>query len=532
MRNPSIIVLVLTWPCVAHAQPTFQKIYQSGTSYTQDLIELPGSNVLTALGGTLLVNPQGHVEHASSFFGYGTYRTQTIRTLGENNYCFTTGTIAAPCEPGSTTLSLIRPVLGKMDSLGAVLQMKSYEFDPAICRGSNGGLEVTADKGALTWGRTRNFFALRVDSTLEPVWSKQVVGPGGFQFIKELPGGDLLAGITMDTAGAVVARMDADGNFVWVKSYIRPKGFVHDALIESDSSFIITGITDTTGLDFFQTLPGSFQPKLFMMKLNGNGDVQWCKGWIDPTFRWYTGRPSRIVRALDGNYAVLATLGMPENNLEYRPILMKTDTNGDTLWTRSMGASGYIYMARTLLAYSDGGYMFSGIVQGNLPGGNSGLCYILKTDSLGHFGCQEQHYPLQVLDLFPADSSFTLNSIAGSATATPIFVSDSIVDPALFTAWDACTFVTQLPPDLSRSRRRPSIRPNPNTGRFTVAFADPLVAESYYSAYDAMGRLLYQRPLPTGATLEEVDLSRFGRGTYVIKFTSPEEVCHERVVVE
>jgi len=32
--------------------------------------------------------------------------------------------------------------------------------------------------------------------------------------------------------------------------------------------------------------------------------------------------------------------------------------------------------------------------------------------------------------------------------------------------------------------------------------------------------------------LEEVDLSRFGRGTYVIKFTDPEGVCHERVVVE
>ena len=42
----------------------------------------------------------------------------------------------------------------------------------------------------------------------------------------------------------------------------------------------------------------------------------------------------------------------------------------------------------------------------------------------------------------------------------------------------------------------------------------------------------HQRPLPTGATLEEMDLSRYGRGTYVIKFTDRDGVCYERVVVE
>ncbi len=85
---------------------------------------------------------------------------------------------------------------------------------------------------------------------------------------------------------------------------------------------------------------------------------------------------------------------------------------------------------------------------------------------------------------------------------------------------------------MVRSQSKPSVRPNPNTGRFTVVFQDPLMAESYYSVYDAMGRLLYQRPLATGKTTEEVDLSRFGTGTYVIKFTDPQGTCYERVVVE
>lgn len=75
-------------------------------------------------------------------------------------------------------------------------------------------------------------------------------------------------------------------------------------------------------------------------------------------------------------------------------------------------------------------------------------------------------------------------------------------------------------------------RPNPTPGLITVQFTDPLQAESYYSVYDTMGRLLNQRPWPKGSATEEVDLSRFGSGTYVLKFTSPEGVCTERVVVE
>ncbi len=76
------------------------------------------------------------------------------------------------------------------------------------------------------------------------------------------------------------------------------------------------------------------------------------------------------------------------------------------------------------------------------------------------------------------------------------------------------------------------LHPNPNTGHFTVRFQDPLIAESHSSVYDAMGKLLYQRPLYAGSKVEELDLSRFGAGTYVIKFTSPVGVCYVRVVVE
>jgi hypothetical protein len=302
---------------------------------------------------------------------------------------------------------------------------------------------------------------------------------------------------------------------------------IADCHIESDSSFIVMGFTDSiASTNGFAPLLPSYHPKLFMMKLDGVGSVQWCKGYDSDPNLWHTRRGSRIVRSHDGHYVVLANLGAEGYNLQYRPFLMKTDQNGDTLWTRSAGSNGYRYTTSDLLAYSDGGFLYNGMISGNLPDAWTGAPYIFKTDSLGHLPCSERWHPVQVMDLFPTDSSFTLTSVDG-ATMYPAFVSDTIFDP--ITVYDACVVATPVPYTYMRKF---SVRPNPNTGRFIVEFKDPLMAESYYSVYDAMGRLLLQRPLPAGSTTEQVDLSRFGLGAYVIKFTSPEGVQHERVVVE
>lgn len=108
----------------------------------------------------------------------------------------------------------------------------------------------------------KDFFAIKVDSELEPLWAEAFVHHGGFQFIKELPSGDLLAGINMDTAGVVVARMDAGGISSGASRTYGRGGMIHDAVIESDDSFVITGYTDSIHLNLFEPLPTNFHPKL------------------------------------------------------------------------------------------------------------------------------------------------------------------------------------------------------------------------------------------------------------------------------
>jgi Secretion system C-terminal sorting domain len=527
MKKALLFFTVLALELCAYSQPTFEKYYLPGAATaTSSLSEQFSGNLFTGmLSWATILDPQGNIIHTHYWDVNPMTNVQSVRKNTDNEIWFVAGYLHDSCTAsGNLTIPYTDPVIGKMDSLGSILAMHRYTLNAVTCSNTALDLEITSDGGAIAWGRDDSFFALRVDSQGMPLWSRQFAHHGSFRFIRELPGGDLLAGFNMDTAGAVVARLGPAGNFLWCRSYIRPGGMVQGCVIESDSSFIITGYTDSiASTNGFEPLPADYDPKLYMMKLNGLGEVQWCKGYGSEP-KWYARKGIQIRKTLDANYVVLANIGIPNYNLPYRPFFMKTDLNGDTLWTRSVGVNGYTYLTINLLAAADGGFYYDGGVDGDF-GLSSSATYLFKTDSLGHLPCNERQHPVVVLDLFPTDSSFTLSSVDG-AVAYPITVSDVTYDPIMVLEPCSTGFTDQLQP------RKFKVYPNPSTGHFTVAFHDPLMAQSYYSVYDALGKLLYQRPLPPGQQTEEVDLSRFGKGTYVIKFTDKEGVCYERVLVE
>jgi hypothetical protein len=449
----------------------------------------------------------------------------SIKKYSDNEFYFVATYKQDSCGAvGTDVIPYTHPAIGRMDSLGNITAFHKYVLD-IDCSNLPGDLIITENKSLVVWGRPNRFFVMKVDSLGTPLWARRFSDQGSFRFVKELSGGDLLVGFDIEPAGASIARLDSVGNFIWCKSYMRPTGRMHDALIEPDGSAIITGYTAT--LPPVMSAESQIAERLFMMKITENGDVMWCKGYNNVPDKWYAPRWSRIEKTLDGKYVVVATLAKSGFLQHHRPFLIKADQNGDTLWTRSVGATGHRYITQDLLVCSDGGFMFSGTVDGGtFPENWSGAPYIYKTDSLGHFSCSEWVHPVEVVNLFPIDSSFVLTSVDG-ATMHPAFVNDTIFPP--LSVYNMCDIVTEV---SVTEMRKPRIYPNPSPGRFNVEFVDPLIAESYYSVFDTMGRLLFQRPLNDGSTLEEVDLSRFAKGTYIIKFTSPDGVCHERVVLE
>jgi hypothetical protein len=525
MNFLNALIVTLMFTGTVCAQDTFMKMFRGGGA-KQNLNEMTNGNLLLGMGlqsGITCINGSGEVLY-SHHYAIDTFLVlQSIERYSDNSFFFV-GIYYKDLCASSGSLRMY-PVIGQMDSLGVVQWASHYSMNAPYCSTGAVDLLITSEREVVAWGNA----LIKVDSIGGLLWAKRFDNAVEIKFVKEIPGGDLLVGMNLQNTGAAVARLDTGGSILWARSYFRPLGSVHDAIVEDADGFLITGFTEIATTDMFTPYPPAFHPKLFALKLNGNGEVLWCHGYSTAPFHWYTTNASRIVRAQDGNYALLANIGVPTQNFWYRPWLAKINPNGDTLWTRSSGHPNYSYETRRLLAYSDGGFIFNGRIWGTMPDGTqNNWAYLYKTDSLGHLPCYEVHYPMVISELFPVDSTVTLTSYDG-AERRPAFVNDTIYDPIV--VYDACTFTTTLPPRMERSRPM-SVRPNPTPGRITVEFPDPLLRDSFYSVFDATGRLLYQRPLPAGATLEEVDLSRFGRGTYVLRVTNREGSCYERVVVE
>lgn len=517
-------------------QPVYQNLYTAVISARGRMVELNNGEVITSMAyleglnttGTSIINSSGKVLRSYPYHLDTLLALQSIAKVSANRFCLVGGYYKNACEdiPGANH---VNPAIWWMDTLGQISDLKYYQLNGGNCPMIIGDLSVGDDGSIFAWGLNSGFYAMRFQANGELSWVRRFVGVGGVQFVKEFPNSDLLVGMNVAGAGAVVARMDAAGNFIWCKSYIRPNGMVHDAFIESDDDVVVVGATDSiASTNVLIPLPSSYQPKLFMMRLDGDGEVQWCRGY-ESNPRWYPRLGSQIRRSQDGNFVMLATIGAQNHNYYQRPFLMKTSPNGDTLWTQSYGVAGFIYMAIELLIHSDCSIMFNGLVAGDLADGRGGASYIFKADSLGHLPCSERYQPIQVSELFPTDSAITLVSEDG-ATEYPAYMEQVAFTPII--ADDACVLINGISESESVQHLRPSIRPNPSTGRFTVQFDDPLMSDSYYFVYNAMGKLLYQQRWPQGKQSEEVDLSRFGAGTYVIRFTSPEGSCYERVVVE
>ncbi len=507
MKKHILFLLSVLSTLASMGQGAFEKYIPEGGVGTSklNLNELSSGNIFSGiawLSGASLFDPWGNILHTQCYGIDTMLIIQSAKKVSDNEFYFANAYVKNINGEGIRA----HPLFGKLDSLGNISFLNYYHLNATTSGNSIGDLEVISNKCVIGWDRDNRLFILKADSNLVHLWSRYFDQEGVFHFVKELPGGDLLAGFDLEIAGACLMRMDASGNILWCKNYFRPGGEMHDAVIETDSSFVVVGYSGNPGR------------KLFMMQLDGNGEVQWCHGY-NSTQYWGISRP-RIVRTLDNNYVLLASTGSVLAG--GRAWLMKTDMNGDTLWTRRAGVNGVSYDTVDLLATADGGYMFDG--QG-YPAG----IYIFKTDSMGHLPCSEAApAPLYRTELFPVDSNLTLTSVDGAVTY-PAYAQDTTY--AAITTIDGCTITSVQDPFRPRTNK-PRIHPNPSSGHFTMDFPDPLTVDSFYSVYDAMGRLLFQRPLSKSMETVEIDLSSYGKGMYLIRFSDRDGVCAERVVVE
>ncbi|PCH95279.1 MAG: hypothetical protein COB85_04680 [Bacteroidetes bacterium] len=251
--------------------------------------------------------------------------------------------------------------------------LKAERYGNGILEHSDGGYIFTGTTQAFGSG-SRDVFLVKTNSIGDTLWTKTYGTTGneeGFTVSATDDGGYLISGSTGFSTGfeMYLIKTDSIGDSLWTKMIGGGNGFSEEgytSLQTSDGGYIVAGNSRYYG-------PGGHD--IYIVKTNSTGDTLWTRA--------YGGSSSdyaySIKQTVDNGYivaGVTSSFGFGGNDC----YAIRLDVNGDTLWTRVYGGSSaeYIYSA---LETSDGGFLFTGMSASFGNGTYDAL--LIKTDANG-----------------------------------------------------------------------------------------------------------------------------------------------------
>ena len=268
--------------------------------------------------------------------------------------------------------------LFKVDSQGVVLWSKTYQLNDESYGGSwlysmiqtkDGGFALAGSVETSDGGM--DFWLVKTNSAGLAQWnhtynSGTYTDSGGYvnprediakSVIQTSDGGYALVGsaslFRASTSSVVysswMVKTDAQGKQLWNKGYdlINDQGYPYVIVQTSDSGYAIAG---TQNDDFC------------LFKISSSNQLQWSKIYGDPQ----TDIPCSLVQLEDNGYAIAGTW-TPTNTTHTRSTmgLLRTDSSGQTLWTRPYSAkeNATTYsedQANAMIRTSDGSYAIVG----------------------------------------------------------------------------------------------------------------------------------------------------------------------------
>jgi hypothetical protein len=184
-------------------------------------------------------------------------------------------------------------------------------------------------------------------------------------------------------------RTNSIGSIIWVDSVVRQNwDYGYNIKQTSDSGFIIAGATNS--------LPGIIGPypyDAYFIKTNSTGDTLWTRNYGKPSVNDYA---YDIIETSDSKYVAV---GYGSSiSVVY---LLKLKLNGDTIWTRNIGNNQS--RANCVIETPDKKYLITGQKVNN--GINYSDIYIIKTDTSGNviwnktydFNAYESGYRIAIL---------------------------------------------------------------------------------------------------------------------------------------
>jgi len=157
-----------------------------------------------------------------------------------------------------------------------------------------------------------------------------------------------------------------------------------------DGGYIVTGAT-------YSFSKGEYD--LWLLRMDENGDTIWTRTYGGTKRDW----GNSVQPTPDGGYIITGTTASFGAG-NYDLWLIKTDSDGDTVWTRTYGGKN-IDRGNSIQSTLDGAYIITGSTEEILPYSYPKYLWVLKIDSLGdtlwtkmYYGYNEGFYVQQTSD--------------------------------------------------------------------------------------------------------------------------------------
>jgi hypothetical protein len=247
-------------------------------------------------------------------------------------------------------------------------------------RTTDGGFAVLGDSYSYGAG-DHDFYLVRLDSLGDTLWTQTYGGTAsdyGYDVQQTADGGFILVGVT-NSFGAggqdiYLVKTNSSGLQTWARTYGGALQDVGWSVRVVSGGYIIAGST---------TSYGAGTTDVYLVRTNSLGDTLWTR-----TYGGASGETGFAVREVPGGgYIIAGATG--SFGVGYSSVYaVRTDGNGDTLWTKTYGGE------KSDIAYSveialDGGFVFVGATS-QASGGFKDV-YLAKTDPDGVMEWEETY---------------------------------------------------------------------------------------------------------------------------------------------
>lgn len=438
-------------------------------------------------------------------------------------------------------------------------------------------VEQTSDSGYIISGNTESFgagdydiYLVKTDMNGDTLWSRTYGGMGyDWGKASEIAGGGfIICGVTSclgcPESNIFLIRTDADGDTLWTKKF-DGGGDDRSRSVEqtNDGGFIIAGYSNGLG-------PWGYD--LYLIKTDGNGNVLWSKSFGGTNDE----EDFSVKQTSDGGYIIAGYSSSFNVNNNSDAYLIKTDSTGNMLWTRTYGGpdsdaalsvdltsdGGYImvgitssfgsglndvYLIKTngigdtiwtrtfggpiqdqawsVKQTHDGGYVIAAETFGP---GNSGEAYLIKTDSNGNSGCNQGN----TSTITDTTATLEINHPAGSSFSNFIVTSPvtGIGSGDSLTTFCTSVGVNEIKQDVDV----PFISPNPFLNEILLSIHEQKIKQVVFSVKTFFGQTVFfqeENNLDSPYT-KTIDLSFLTNGMYLLELIVEGKRTVQKIIKE